>query len=346
MPGYKTHLTWSSSLGAGLGFVANTIFHVPLTQAIFGGALCALGGILPDIDSDSSLAYQRCMTTICGVTALLLASKLRDFDLESETIVLICVANYLFVMYIIGSFVKKLTAHRGMCHSIPMGIIAAELLYLMSAGDNQLRLFKAACIFFGVLIHLLLDEVYSVSIGDSTTLSRNYYDEYDNYSRSSSSKKRKNRRVVQGFRIKKSFGTAVKLIDYKHMGSTICFYIVAAILGNLALEEHKILQGLDKANILDDRGMAAVERVQTMYPSQYELSIVKWIAENDLVLSPGSNNNAKWQELQESLALNDDSSTESNDVNASNERKVTLLDIINWNSVTSSQSSLPQTDAQ
>ena len=109
MPGYKTHVAWSSAAGAGLGFVAFTRFGVSLPQALFGGALCALGGVLPDIDSDKSSAFERCMSTIAGTTALLLANRLSFLDLEGEAVVLTSAFAYFVIYFGIGKFIQKIT---------------------------------------------------------------------------------------------------------------------------------------------------------------------------------------------------------------------------------------------
>lgn len=334
MPGYKTHLTWSSSVGIGLGFVAKSFYHVSLTQAAFGGVLCAMGGVLPDIDSDSSRAFQRCMTTIAGAASLLLANRLSFFPLEDEGVVIISALFYFFIYFMIGGIVKKATVHRGMCHSIPFGVIAAELTFILSAGSTQLRLFKAACVFIGVFVHLFLDELASARlVNDSETNSRSsrsssnssHYSNSPHYSTPPTKKKQ--------YGVKSSFGTALKLIDYKHMGATIVFYCIAAFFGHVAMNVQSMLTELGDKSVGEMRGVAAVDRVRALYPTQYDLSVVQWIAENDLVLTPCSEDNKKWQDLQKLLALTEDDKKEDAKDPVKREDSVTLLDIINWDSI-------------
>ena len=164
MPGYNTHLTWGVALGVGLGFVAKVGSHAPLSEALFGGFLCALGSILPDIDSDKSTAHKRCMTAISGSAALLLACRLRDFMLRPETVLLIGAFAYFALFYGAGTVVQKFSVHRGMFHSIPFGVICGELIFIVSSGSTQLRFFKAVCIFLGVMLHLTLDELSSARL--------------------------------------------------------------------------------------------------------------------------------------------------------------------------------------
>ncbi len=354
MPGYQTHITWSSAAGAGLGCFAKLFYDVSIPQAVFGGVLCALGGVLPDIDSDTSRAYKRCITTISGTCVLLLASRLRDFNLEPEGVVTTCAAVYFFIVYVIGGVVKKLTVHRGMFHSTPFAVIAAELIFILSSGTTQLRLFKSASIALGVLIHLTLDEINSFSVLDRGNSNNRYHSSnsaYDFYNDNSSkrygsngnrSKNYRRKKRFQIIRVKSSFGTALKLIDYKHMSTTVMFYVVAAFLGHCAMGVQDFLANMGDVDQAEVHGRLAVERVKRYYPKQFDLSVIQWVAENHLVLSPGRENNEKWRELEELLVIGDDgknkitsptNSRRASEQENSEEEKVSLLDVINWDSM-------------
>ncbi len=365
MPGYKTHITWSSIAGVGLGSIAHLFYGVSLPQSIFAGALCSLGGVLPDVDSDTSRAYERCITTISGTCVLLLASRLRDFSLEPEGVVTTCAAVYFFIVYVIGAVVKKLTIHRGMCHSIPFAIIAGELIFILSAGDTELRLFKSFAIVLGVMIHLFLDEANSFAMGGSSSSSSRDRDDYGygndyyeqdahygkrsrfGYSRNRRTTRKTKKRRFQPIRVKKSFGTAIKLIDYKHMGTTIIFYVVAAFLGHCAMGVQDFLQKMGDVDQAEIQGMLSVNRVKRLYPTQYDLSVVQWVAENNLVLTPGQDGNKKWTELEELLAIGADANTEKSASKARSKSKnapeeapedvVSLMDVINWNSLSAEE---------
>lgn len=345
MPGYNTHITWSATVGVGLACVAKFFLGVSLPQAVFGGALCTLGGVLPDIDSDQSRAYQRSITTISGTCALLLASRLRDFNLESEGVVTICATVYFSIVYIIGKVIEKLTVHRGMCHSVPFAIITGEIIFILSSGNTNIRLFKASAIILGVLIHLILDEIFSVDIGRNT---KTYSDKYNSDEKMSGYKNgnsKQKRSKIQIVHIKNSFGTALKFIDYKHMKSTIVFYVAMAFLGHCAMGVQDFLASMGDIDQAAVQGRVSIERVKHMYPTQYDLSVVQWIADNDFVLSPGQDDNAKWKELEELLSLGENTTKKQDSKESKNkitspktkvttpEEGVSLLDVINWNSI-------------
>ncbi|MGI6401380.1 MAG: metal-dependent hydrolase [Thermoguttaceae bacterium] len=330
MPGYQTHISCATMTGVGLGLVARYVYHAPLSEAVFGAALCSLGGILPDIDSDQSKSHKRCMTTIAGTTALLLACRLRDYMLTPETVLLISALVFFILYYGVSGFIRKFTVHRGMVHSLPFAVICSEIIYILSTGSTRLRLFKSACVFIGVIVHLTLDELASARLINPGQRS--------SYSNSGGSSRGSRSRSGSGrYRVKKSFGTALKLIDYRRMGSTIFFYALVVILGNVAINVQTAPSQFGDANLSELRGKAAIDRMKTIYPKQFDLSVVQWVAENDFVLTPGADDNAKWRELEELLALsNDTSSTESSESVATDsgaKSGLTLLDVVNWNSM-------------
>src|SRR5262249_33919736 len=55
MASYRGHLTFSSALGVTYAGLAFGELNVPLPIAAVGGGLAALGGLLPDLDSDSGV---------------------------------------------------------------------------------------------------------------------------------------------------------------------------------------------------------------------------------------------------------------------------------------------------
>src|SRR5947208_12653748 len=55
MASYRGHLAFSTVLGAAYGAGAIWQFQIPWAPAALGGGLTALGGLLPDLDSDSGV---------------------------------------------------------------------------------------------------------------------------------------------------------------------------------------------------------------------------------------------------------------------------------------------------
>jgi membrane-bound metal-dependent hydrolase YbcI (DUF457 family) len=70
---------------------------------------------------------------------------------------------YLAIRFGVAWLFRRLTVHRGMFHSLPAALIAAELVFLADNGpDTPGRMTLAVGVFLGFLSHLVLDELYSV----------------------------------------------------------------------------------------------------------------------------------------------------------------------------------------
>lgn len=162
MAGFKTHITVSSVLGVGYG-AAGAYMGLPWESAVIAGSLCGVGGMMPDIDSDSGVPFRETMSFAAAIIPMLLLSRFAELGLNYEHMVLATGGTYAFVRFGVAKMLRKYTVHRGMFHSIPAALIFAGLVFLFSASANlQLRYFKAAGMLLGVMSHLTLDEIYSV----------------------------------------------------------------------------------------------------------------------------------------------------------------------------------------
>jgi hypothetical protein len=181
MAGFKTHITTSSLLGvgyAGLGYHLG----VPIESTLIAGGLCGVGGMLPDIDSDSGIPFRESMGFAAAIVPIMLLDRFRELGLNYEQNVLATGGMYLFVRFGLARLLAKYTVHRGMFHSLPAAFVFAGVVFLLcGSGNLQLRYFKAIGVFLGVMSHLILDEIYSFEWTGGR------------------------------WRIKKSFGTALKL---------------------------------------------------------------------------------------------------------------------------------------
>src|SRR5438309_1109049 len=99
MASYYGHLTCSSALGVAYGGVAAWQFGVPLPVAAVGGVLTAVGGLLPDLDSDSGKPVRE-LFGLAGILAPLMAlPALARADLSAEQMLLALGGIYLGVRY-------------------------------------------------------------------------------------------------------------------------------------------------------------------------------------------------------------------------------------------------------
>lgn len=199
MAAFRQHVTVSTTLG--VAFTASCIYMgTEWSLAALGGVLCALGGMLPDLDSDSG----RPVAEIFGVTAallpMLLLQRLRDMGLTREAIILALAGCYFALRFGAPIILGALTVHRGMFHSIPAALICAEIVFLAHNTTDLAGSVKLALgVLIGFMSHLVMDEIWSVDLSGITV------------------------------RLKSSAGSALKLFS-PSLAGTLCAYVILAAL--------------------------------------------------------------------------------------------------------------------
>lgn len=163
--------------------------------------LGVMGGLLPDIDSDSSVTIRLMFTSIATLISFLIMFKQRA-DNTVIGLFIICAVSFIFIRFFIFALFKKLTVHRGIIHSIPaavvFGCMAAIGLNRVFHLNDFVSWMGGGFVFCGSILHLILDEVYSIDFSK--------------------------------FRAKKSLGTAFKFGSIKNIGATIAMYMLIAVL--------------------------------------------------------------------------------------------------------------------
>ncbi len=240
MAGFKTHVTVSSLAGIGYGAGAYLLFDMPAPTCLLAGGLCGVSGMLPDIDSGPGRPLRESMAFAAAVVPMMLVERLRIFDVSTEIMVLYGAILYLLIRFGGAWLLRKYTVHRGMFHSIPAAVIAAEVAFLLASGDMDLRIFKAGGVFIGYMSHLVLDEFYSVKVS------------------------------ARGVRIKNSLGTALKIFGHKWLPN-ISTYTKLVLLTMLVVQEPSWMLDYQKqqrdtrektitAEVLKREGLVAVPK--------------------------------------------------------------------------------------
>jgi membrane-bound metal-dependent hydrolase YbcI (DUF457 family) len=214
---FKTHVTFSSAIGAGYAVVASgTGFN--LSTSILAGGLCGVSGMLPDIDSDSGKPRRESLTFAAAVIPLLMIDRFKQFDLSHDQIVLCGVVMYVGIRFWLANLIGRWSVHRGMWHSIPAVLIFAGLAFLISGSPEIFdRYLKAAAVGLGAFSHLLLDEIYSID-------TRGYVP-----------------------KLKSSFGSAVKFFG-KDPRANLSIYIKLAVVALMIGTEPMVIERLELRN--------------------------------------------------------------------------------------------------
>jgi hypothetical protein len=161
---YRGHLTFAGLLGAGYGSLALLEGNWDWGSVLIAAGLTTLGGLLPDLDSDSGVPVRELFGVSAAIAPILLFDRVKALcEQSTEQTVVVLAATYLFIRYVLSYLFKSFTVHRGMFHSIPALVIVGLAMYLLyPSGDVRRRIFLSGAVMIGFLSHLILDEIYSV----------------------------------------------------------------------------------------------------------------------------------------------------------------------------------------
>ena len=166
MADFKAHLSSGLLNGAsvsGIGYIMKSISPME-AGAVF--ILGTIGALLPDLDSDTGkpLAFLFQLISVLIPVMLYPYAKLL---VTPDMPFLLCYFTlfYLIINYAVCGLLKKMTKHRGIMHSIPFSILCAEIAFLMLHPSGlRLAVFGSFAVFSGCMVHLILDELNSMSI--------------------------------------------------------------------------------------------------------------------------------------------------------------------------------------
>ncbi len=208
MADYKTHLTVSTGLGIAYGTWGYASCGLSFEHCAIAAGLCSVSGMLPDLDSDSSVPQREMLSIIALLSPVLMLSRFHALEMSPEQVVFASGFVYLFVRFVIGSIFQKYTKHRGMWHSIPAALIAGLATYLLChCNDFEIRIFKAWAVVIGFVSHLVLDEIYAVNWAGKR------------------------------IKVKSSFGSALKLVS-SSPGANLLTYAKLILLLGLVWGDH------------------------------------------------------------------------------------------------------------
>jgi hypothetical protein len=137
-------------------------------QVILYFVLGTLGSLLPDMDSERSLPVRFAFTLASILLAFVAMFRFAEQFPSVGELVLIWLAAFLFFRWSVFWLLETFTVHRGLFHSLPAALLAGLLgvtACFHGLGLSALESWLGGVfVCFGYLVHLLLDEVYSVNL--------------------------------------------------------------------------------------------------------------------------------------------------------------------------------------
>ena len=201
MANFNAHVSIATAASMGAALVAANIHLIATADMPWLVFLGTLGGLLPYIDASNSRPVKLLFNVLAlmGVAAALHAFK---DGYAPYPLLLIVAGAYLFIRYVMFALFNALTVHRGVFHSVLAALFFALLMTCISYHflhwDVLHAWLNGIFIAVGFIVHLLLDELYSVDLSNS--------------------------------RMKNSFGTALKLFSYDNMTASALMTICTMML--------------------------------------------------------------------------------------------------------------------
>lgn len=201
MANFKTHLFTAAGLSGVAAIACMKAGIAPSTETPVLLGLGALGGLLPDIDSDNSvpirISFNLLAFLLAFLTMFLFVGRYSVLELSA-----VWLGVFLGVRYLILELFIAFTTHRGAFHSVLaaafFGLSTVSLSFNVFGRPYHSAWLYGAFIVLGFIIHLLLDEVFSVDL--------------------------------LGRRIKRSFGSALKLTSLKYWRASLLLALAVAVL--------------------------------------------------------------------------------------------------------------------
>lgn len=239
MADFKSHITGSSLVGVAYGYWGVTSQGMSLENGILAGGLCAVSGMLPDLDSDSGVPLRETSMFAAAIAPILMIDRWRDLGLSHEAMALAAMLVYIAIRFVVVEVFKRYTVHRGMWHSIPAAMSVGLLAYLvMPCHSESARIYKSLAVVLGFMVHLIMDEIWAID-------------------------------VRRGFRLKKSFGTALKFFGGNPLAN-LSVYAKLFLLLYLAWSDHGIVDRIRQRSRLDQTYIAQPQFYEPYQTIPYE----------------------------------------------------------------------------
>jgi hypothetical protein len=171
---YKNYITFSVLLGITYAVGGHYLFRVQPEIGLLASVVILIAGLLPEIDAGPGPANRELGGLLAAIAPLVLIELFPRFAMGGTSrIALVVICCYIVTRIIVSRLLIKITAPKGIIHSIPAAVLTFEVVYLLFGdlyrGD---RLFVATAALVGYLGHLTVDAYSSLdllgkAIGDS-----------------------------------------------------------------------------------------------------------------------------------------------------------------------------------
>lgn len=171
MANFNTHLNVAFMVSGTVSLAVYKAGLIDNSGLLMCVALGTTGGLLPDLDSDNSTPIKLGFNMLSFVFAFALVMHWRN-ELSLLALIVLWLAGYGFMRYVVFYIFTTMTVHRGVIHSVPymaiLGLALAYISYYVLHISLTASWFYGLFLFGGAMVHLALDELYSVNLMGAT----------------------------------------------------------------------------------------------------------------------------------------------------------------------------------
>jgi len=167
MSDFKTHVQGGLVIGIALSGAQFLFFpgHLDKIQLAAVCLMAVIGGVLPDLDSNTGkpLAILSALLSLIA-PAFMLKFMAQYYALTPEFLICYFALAYFVINSVVCKFVKKITVHRGILHSIPFVLLCGicAFFFFVPSGKSM-SMSAGVAVFAGGITHLVMDEFHSLS---------------------------------------------------------------------------------------------------------------------------------------------------------------------------------------
>ncbi len=200
MANFNTHVTIAAAGSVLLSVLCLQVGMVDHTEALILALLGTIGGILPDIDLEHAYP-SRIMFALFAIMGAFLVVFATENNLSILELWGVGLVTFAIIRFPVWMLFHEYTHHRGSIHTIVAGLFfmfaTAAFGYRVMAKDPFTSWLMGLFVFLGFILHLGLDELYSVDFMNN--------------------------------RVKKSFGTALKILDWRRLDKSTALVVVTIL---------------------------------------------------------------------------------------------------------------------
>ncbi|MEN2495210.1 MAG: hypothetical protein TECD_01129 [Hyphomicrobiaceae bacterium hypho_1] len=202
-----------------------------------------VGSILPDIDHKESRSSQAFFSAL----ALVISFSVLTLNIDEYSVVeiwLLWLFSFILVRYAAATLFHLFSYHRGVWHSLLAAFffwfIATNIFYYFINYDEVVAWCSGGFVFIGYLTHLILDELFSVDL--------------------------------MGRRLKASFGSALKLYDYRNISDSLIVGVFTFLAFLLTPSPESFINQIKSQQLWLDLKIKLLPKGEwfSLYPSHFE----------------------------------------------------------------------------